>query len=374
MPIGARRPFTEIFECAQTELVREAATGEESKYRGFVNQVYLNDLVAVLPEKYIRKKGYITTVADYTTGTVTVGSGTSNIIGSSTSWTSGNSNDFNILVSGFNRIYRMTFVEGTSLTFQDSLTWVESSTTGATYRIFQNRYTLASDFSYMVSDDPEDPNVVSFMVSGNQQFVPPMTNDEYNKNYNDSISTVFSGYTVKYNSNNNIYIELWPNPDQVDILGYNYVPILTSLSEYTSGTVTFTNSTAVIGVNTLFTALNTANVYYIRNDVDGIGSASIWTKISSVANATALTLGSSFSGTTGASQTYTISEASKWPERFDDAILYKTAMIVDPDNVQIQKWQLMYQEAVGLDKATEAKRNRQDAFKVFPGMKRKVRY
>src|SRR3990167_7376599 len=183
-----RRPFTEIFESIQNELVREGATGEEGKYRGFVNQVYLNDLPSILPEKYIRKKGYITTVADYTAGTVTVGSGTSNIIGSSTSWTSANSDNFNIKVDGFNRIYRMTFDAGTSLTFQNSLTWVESSGAGASYRLIQNRYSLASDFSYMVADDVDDPNVVSFMLNGAEVFIPPVDNDEYERQYTDQVS------------------------------------------------------------------------------------------------------------------------------------------------------------------------------------------
>ena len=158
--------------------------GIPGKYQGFVNQVYLNELPSILPEEYIRKQGYITTVANYTTGTVTVGSGTSNIIGSSTSWTSANSDGLNIKVGGFNHIYRMTFAAGTSLTFQDSLTWTESSGTGNSYSLFQNRYSLASDFSYIVADDEDDPNAVSYMLNGNEIFIPPMDNDEYNHQYN----------------------------------------------------------------------------------------------------------------------------------------------------------------------------------------------
>lgn len=369
MPIGARRPFTEMFEVVQNELVREAASGVESKYKGFVNKVYLNDLSKVLPEKYIKRKGYITTVADYTTGTVTVGSGTSNIIGSSTAWTNANSNDLNMKVDGFNRVYRMTFAAGTSLTFQSGLTWIEGSGTAKTYRLTQNRYSLSSDFSYLVADDPDDPNVVSYMVNGNEIFVNPMDNDEYDRNYNIQISTTFSGYTVRYDSSGNIYLELTPSPDQADILSYKYIPILTSLSEYTVGTVTFTNTTAVIGASTLFTALNTANTYYVRNDTDGTGSSSIWAKISSVANATALTLSAAFTGTTGTGQTYTIAEASKWPERFDDAIIYKVAMLVDPDNVQLSKWKYLYEESIGLDRSVESRRNKTSKFKNFSALR-----
>src|SRR3990167_5204941 len=98
MPIEARRPFTEIFEVLQNELVREAASGEENKFKGIVNQVYLNELPSLLPETYIKQEGFITTVAEYTTGTVTVGTGTTNIIGASTSWTSANSDDLLMFV------------------------------------------------------------------------------------------------------------------------------------------------------------------------------------------------------------------------------------------------------------------------------------
>lgn len=370
MPYGSRRPFSELFEVAAQELVREAASGVEAKYMGFTNQVYMNDLVNMLPERYIRKKGYITTAAYYSTGTVTVGTGTANVIGSLTSWTSANSNDFNLYVDGYNRIYRVTYAAGTSLTFQDNLTWVESSTTGATYRLVQNRYAVASDFSYVVSDDPDNPNAVSFMVGGFEMYMPPMSNDKYNQNYNSSISTVFSGYTIENNTSGTTYLKIWMNPQSPNIIGYWYVPVLTALTETTVGTVTFAASTAVIGVSTLFTNINTANTYYIRNDADGTGSASVWAPVSSVANATALTLSATFTGTTGTGQNYTISEASKWPSRFDDAILYRVAMLVDPDNLNYQKWSAMWTDAVGSDKATEAKRNREETLKSFPGMKR----
>ena len=39
MGVNGRRPFTEIVEVAQTELVREAAANQEGKFKGLVNQV-----------------------------------------------------------------------------------------------------------------------------------------------------------------------------------------------------------------------------------------------------------------------------------------------------------------------------------------------
>src|SRR3990167_10418969 len=103
-----RRPITEIVEVCQNELVREQAVGEQAKYFGMTNQIYAHDLPGILPENFIKKEAYLTLVADYTTGTVTVGTGTTNIIGSSTSWTSANSDGRLIEISGRDTIYRVT--------------------------------------------------------------------------------------------------------------------------------------------------------------------------------------------------------------------------------------------------------------------------
>src|SRR3990167_9835702 len=168
-----RRPFIELVEVAQNELIREQASGEEAKYKGMIGQVYINDLTDIITENFIKKEAYITTVAQYTTGTVTIGTGTTNIIGSSTSWTSANSEGRLIDISGASTIYRVTFTAGTDLAYQDSLTWTASSGSGLTYTLFSDRYALPSDFSHMIADDPEDPHVVYRFLSGNKVYLDP---------------------------------------------------------------------------------------------------------------------------------------------------------------------------------------------------------
>ena len=373
MGINGRRPFIEIVEVCQNELVREAASNQENKFKGFVNQVYLNELPALLPEEFIRKEAFITLAAEYTTGTVTVGSGTSGILGSSTSWSSIH-DDYLIQVGGYNRIYRMSFNADTLLDFQNSLSWVESSGTGLSYALYQDKYALPSDFAYMVEDDPEDPNVISRYVSGAPLFLDPLSNDQFERTFSGIIGDVWA-YTVKWIAELP-YLFTLSAPSTADILRFWYIPQLTTLIEYTTGTVTFATTTAVIAAGS---ALWTANVttalnqYYIRNDADGTGSASKWYKILSVTNNTALTLASSFGGTTGTGQTYTISEISKWPERFDDAILYKAALIADPDNVQTNKWTGLYRESVDIDRGVESRRKKVRGFKEFFGQRKKNR-
>jgi hypothetical protein len=368
MPIDSRRPFTEMFEIVQSELVREAASGEENKYKGFINQIYTNELPSLLPERFIKKEAFVTLKADYSTGTVTVGSGTTNIVGASTSWTSANSDDFNIIVDGFNRVYRMSFEAGTSLTFKNSLSWVEGSGTGLSYTIFQDRYQLASDFAYMASDAPGDPNIVYVTGNGTRIYLEPWTNEEFDRNFNHQVNDPPSNYTVKWTSSTP-YVHLWPSPDVADILGYQYIPRLTELREHTTGTATLTTGTSVVLTSgaTITASLNTARTLYIRNDADGTGSGSKWFKIASVANGSVATLSSNFTGTSGTGINYTISEISEWPERFDDAIMFRSAFTVDPDGLQSAKWGALFTEAISFDRTVENKRKRSHKWMNWPG-------
>jgi len=370
-PIAGRRPFQEIVEVCQNELIREAASGEEAKYQGIVNQIYSNELPSILPELFIKKEAYLTLVADYTVGTVTVGTGTSNIKGASTSWTSAVSDNFLIKVQGKDIVYRMTFAADTSLTFQDSLAWTASSGSGLTYVLLKDRYSLPSDFSHMIADSEDCGHVVYRYVNGNKIFLNQLNEEEYEKTFNPSAGIPY-GYLVKW-IKETPYLYITLAADSAEILGYSYIPQLTTLTEYTTGTVTLTTGTAVIGSGTSWLAnVDTSiNTYYLRNDADGTGSASRWVKILSVGTNTAITLASAWSYTSGAGQTYTISEISKWPARFDDAMLYRAALIVDPDGINTQKWNSIYLDAVSMNRSEETRRSSTSQLKSWAGMRRR---
>jgi len=371
MPINSRRPFMEMVEVVQNELIREAAVGEESKYKGQINQVYTNDLPSVLPEKYIMKIGVVTLAAEYSAGTVTIGSGTSNFVGTSTVWTSAHTYS-NIKISGYDQIYRVTYGASTSLTFNNtSLSWTGSSGSGLSYSLFRDAYALPSDFSYMVSDNPDSPNVVYLYRNGARTFLTPISNEEYNRRYTSAVQDPPSEYTVAGDAETT-YLFVWPNPLTADHLAFVYIPELTEMKEHTTGTATFTTGTAVVltADATPTTSLNTANTLYIRNDADGTGSESVWNKISTVLTNSTITLSANYVGTSGSGISYTISDISKWPARFDDAILYRTAYMMDPDGLQQNKWMEAYQTAISLDKSVEAKRKRGHRMKYFPGARR----
>ena len=107
----------------------------------------------------------------------------------------------------------------------------------------------------------------------------------------------------------------------------------------------------------------------IQSDAAEVNSAAVSSALS-VANATALTLSTAWAFTSGVGITYTISEISKWPARFDDVIMYKAALIIDPDSVNLKKWEGIYTEAVGLDKAENTRRRASSEFKSFPGRRK----
>jgi hypothetical protein len=368
MPISSRRPFTEMVEMLQNELIREAATNEESKYKGLVNQVYTNELISILPERYIRKEAFVKTVADYTTGTVTVGSGTVNIIGASTAWTSANSDDLNISVDGYDQTYRMTFAAGTSLTFQSSLTWTGASGSGLTYTLTQDRYSLASDFGYLVKDSPSDPNAVWRYINGVKIFLDPWTNEEYDRQFTSTVSSVYA-YTTKFSAGTT-YMHLQSNPDDAENIGYTYIPVLTQLREHTKGTATITTGTSLVLTTngSLTTSLDTTRNIYFRADDDGTGSASEWYLISTVTDDSTATLNTAYTGTSsGVGISYTIAEVSEWPARFDDVIMYKAAWIADPDGAQAEKWLGLTTDAINLEMASETKRKRSSTLMHFPG-------
>lgn len=363
--IDGRRPFTEMFEVVQKELVREAASGEDAKYKNLINDIYINELPSLLPEKYIKKKAYVTTVSEYTVGTVTVGTGTANVIGVATSWDSTQSDRW-LKVEGSDELLRITFAATTSLTFNAGLTWVGDSGTGLSYTMFQDRYQLASDFGYMIKDAPDNANVVSRQINGVKVFMEPLNNEEFDRRFTTNIGSVYA-YTVRW-ENELPYLHVLSNPDLILNLEYDYIPQFNEMIEYATGTVTFTTGTAVVGSGTLFSsALNSANTMYIRNDADGTGSNSLWFKISSITDDTNITISKVFTGTSGASISFTIAEVSKWPARMDSAIIYKAAYIADPDGVQGEKWLGLANSAIALDLTVESKRKRGHQFKHFPG-------
>ena len=352
-----RLPFTEQVERVQTELIRDSSTGE-SKYKGRINDLYMFDIPSVIDWRHLRKSATITTTDDYGTGHISATSTTS-LTGASTSWTSANSNNMRIKVSGYDEIYRCTYSAATTLTIDRS--WVGTDISSNTdYSLFQDRYALASDFDRMILD-PD--HCVYYWSSGTPVYLKYRNPDIFEAKQ--VITPTYPAYyTIKW-INGDSYLFLDPPDNTSRTIEYLYIPSLKRMSEYTTGTIsTLANGgTAITGSSTDFDGFvtDTTNYdYYFRIDGDGTGANSKWYKISTAASDTSLTLSDAYAGTaiSGGSSTYTISMVSLLPAGLDLALVYGGAIAssIDQNNdLQIKGWSIEYNKILNQYMAIEGK-------------------
>ena len=355
-----RLPFSEIVERVQNELVRDGAssTGVEAKYKGRINDLYMFDIPSVIDWRHLRKSATITTTDDYSTGHISA-TLTTALTGDSTAWTSANSNNMLIKISGYDEVYRNTYVGATSGTLDRS--WIGTViSTNTDYAMFQDRYALATDFNRMILD-PD--HCIYYWQTGNKRYLTYRQPDIF-ESRQVVTPTYPAYYTIKW-INNAPYLFIDP-PDFDDrTIEYLYIPSLKRMAEYTTGTITtLANAgTAVTGNATDFDGFvtDTSNYdYYFRIDSDGTGARSVWYKVSTAASDTSLTLSDAYGGTSIAagSSTFTISMVSKLPAGLDLALVYGAAVTsaIDQTNkLQVQGWLAEYNKILNQYMAVEGK-------------------
>lgn len=353
-----RIPFSEQFERVQKELIRDGSAAED-KYKGRVNDVYTVDLPSQIDWRHIRKEANVATVADYNTGHISATSSTT-ITGASTAWTSANSNNLLLKVSGYDEIYRNTYVSATSGTIDRA--WVGTNiSSNTTYSLYQDRYAVASDYDRLILD----PDKSVYYWSGGQRIYLRYRNPDVFEKQQVFTPNFPAHYTIKYLTGGDPYIFIDPPDTSSRTLFYVYMPTLFRMSEYTTGTITAlaNGGTAVTGSSTDFDGFvtDTTNYdYYFRLDRDGTGSASRWYKISSAGSDTAITLSDAYAGTavSGGSLAFTISHVSSLPAGLDLAMVYGAAIVsaIDQTNkAQVDGWVASYAKIVDQYRAVEGK-------------------
>ncbi len=340
----SRIPFSQAVEVVRNEWIKDTSKAE-AIYKSAINYAYTNLLPLVVDEEHLRKQAFITTKADYSTGTVDISAaGTTVDKGdTATTWTSANSNGFLFKENASDLVARVDYTSATQLTFQDSLAWPHDAVDEGSYRLVLDRYALASDFGRIMQDVYEDGQVVYYFRGSGKMFLDPLIVSDYDRNFS-FIHGEPSEYTIKKDfASSTYYLYINPPDTKTRTIFYGYIPVLTDLIEYTTGTVTFNSSTTVEGSGTTWTALDAdAYDYYIRNDADGTGGSSLWFKISSITDADTLVLADTFTGTTGAGATYTIASVSKYPDGLDRAIMSLAAYITESDKAVVERWLNLY--------------------------------
>lgn len=353
-----RIPFSQMFETIRNEWIRDTSKSE-AIYKSNINFAYTNLLPLVIDEEHLRKEAFITTKADYSTGTVDISASGTTVTAGDTApaWTSANSNGFLFKENDNDLVARVTYTSASILTFQNSLAWPHDAVDEGSYRLVLDRYALANDFEHMMQDVVEDGRVVYYYKGNGRMFLDPLKPGSYNKDFAFTHGEP-SEYTVKKDfASDTYYLYINPPDTTTRVIYYNFIPVLTNLTEYTTGTVTFASSTAVVGSSTVWTALDTDSYdYYIRNDADGTGGESVWFKISSITDATNLVLEDTFTGTTGTGASYTIATVSKYPAGIDRVIMALAAYISEPDKTMKEHWLNLYMMDVQGYSRLDAKR------------------
>jgi hypothetical protein len=139
---------------------------------------------------------------------------------------------------------------------------------------------------------------------------------------------VFRCMLSKVDSSGNRMVRLNPPPKTAKIYPIDYVPKISPLREYTTGTVSVsTGSTTVTGLGTLFSTNVVAGMYF-RVDAIGQGDSSKWYKIESVDGNTQVTLESAYEDAIEAGVEYTICSApTSFPPEFHEFILYEAVSV-----------------------------------------------
>lgn len=316
------------------------ATGEEDKYKAMVNDIYCTWLPSRLDWRAIRTSSYITTVAEHTTGTVAVTNGSTTITGTDTAWTSAMTGR-KFKIADDDEIYTFTYVSATSGTLDKN--YLGTTDTGASYTIFQDSYSLASDFQRMLPYG--NKRGLYYFDDGDRYYLEPRREDEFFDQKSDDPDDPLY-YWIDH-KNNKVLFD--PPPDTARYIHYEYIPTLSQLTEYTTGTVSINNnSTTLTGSGTDFTN-NVATTDYVRLDDDGDGAGSVWYGISSVDSATQITLSSAYAGANATAENYTISKVPLLATGLHLAILYGAAIVgsADQESPQMSSWKGIFDGIVG---------------------------
>jgi hypothetical protein len=325
----SQKPFTALVEDTMIE-VREnsSESSVENKYKRRVNDVY----VRLIPSKYdfdfLRASSSLTIAAAYSTGTVTIdiSVSTTAIVGVSTVWTT-TMTGYKMKINGNDEIYTFTRTGATTGTISPAYTGSSDATT-VTYILFQDTYSMASDFE---SDRLVIPPGFYYDYAGSKVQLNPQFSKDWYKTWTTNSNNLPTNYRFFGRDSSNLYwqVQFTPPITSAKKISYEYIPALVEMTEYTTGTcATTAGSTTVEGTGTDFVNNVSAGDAF-RMD----STSNDWYLVASVTDADTLVLTSAYPSakTTAA---YTISEVPKYPVALQLAIFYGACFLSaqDQDN------------------------------------------
>ena len=337
----SQNPFTKIVEDVMLE-VRENSSevSVERKYQRRVNDIYVRDIPSKLDFDFMRKQGSVSLVANYDTGTCSISSGATDIVGSGTTWTTAMTGR-KMKISGNDEIYTFTYSGPSAGTVNVAYNGTTSSSS-LTYTIYEDTYNLASDFDRLVV-----PPGFYYDNGGAKTQIKQLFTDDWYKYYTTTATQdpAYFRLTGRNSTNLNWTVEVQPPVDTARILKYEYIPELTEMTEYITGTcATAAGSTTVVGIGTAFTtAIELGDAFRIDS------RPSDWYIINATTSSTNMTLSSAYPNTVAATDKYTICKVPRLPIKLQLAIFYGACFLSsqDQDNNQAAKnYYAMYEKSI----------------------------
>lgn len=334
-------PFTELVE-RTSEIARERAD-VQPKLRGYVNDVYLREIARKWDWNFLLVGSTITTIPAYNTGTLSANTGATTVVFSGSALDPSFTGS-QLQITGNDVVYNCVYQSTTSLTIQPPISGnLNYSNSG--FNLFFPFYPLPQDFDRF----PKNGGFANW-IGGNQKVIQETPFQEWGINYSSNPSdTPERIRIIGMNTAGNQILEINPPPKTAKSYLNNYFQSLDVMSETTSGLIGNITSggTNVIGdTNCRFMEATTGD--YFRIDALGKGNDSLWYRIISIQNDSALTLQTAFATTGITSANYVICSAPQIPIKLHPAILYGAVLqcTVDQTDPMFQSYNMKLAEVL----------------------------
>ena len=315
----------------------------EKKYKRRVNDIYVRDIPSRTEWDWLRAVSTLTLKAKYSTGTVLVTNASANVVGTDTVWTTAHTG-MKFTVPASNEIYTFTRTAATTGTI--SPVYQGTTTSGASYVIFEYIYELASDFARFTTE----PGLYYDYSTGRCK-LDWYSDVKFRENFTTQPSqfpTAFADYGVR--TSTDLYqVRIIPPVDTARIVSYEYIKALPEMGEVTDTAKTGSTTTKLLTTNNLYGKISVGQ--YFRVDADDE-----WVQISAIAADTTagdgITIGTLITAPDN-TDAITICDAPDMPHTLHEALFYGACWLTakeQGDKTSVQYYLRAYEGAIGLDK------------------------
>jgi hypothetical protein len=215
--------YTEILNKMKQPTNNTALTAQAKRYANTALQDMVFGFEYKMP--WLEREAFITTMAPYTTGTVSITRGSTTVTGDSTLWTTNNAygvanaRTTGKMTFGGSDVYKISTVAASSITLTNRYVADTDLAVGSEYVYFEDEYALASDFLKMV-------DIRQFTQAYN---IPLIGRDEFRRHHPRPNSSGLPKYATLLDksfvttSTQPVYVQFYPYPSTNLIIPYNYI-------------------------------------------------------------------------------------------------------------------------------------------------------